>query len=251
MPAIFKYIISAFLCLFVLFSAQAQENKTALQPIDSVKTNIVDTLQKDSTNNKTTAWQKFKQDYKPISVWLGVDIIKTPYTLLDKDKLRLEASVESFLTNKNWATLQMGIANAKFAAPQLTYQSTSIGAVASLGKSLFGYLYNKDVDNAFVGLGYGISYSRVAEATYTIADLWDTQNGIVPASNRLVQFAEINAGFRIALAPKWIVGWRMQAKAMLSNTNSSSLPALYVANYGSGEKSTAFGFNCLLQYQLF
>jgi hypothetical protein len=213
------------------------------------KAAILDTPAVDTTIVPPVAPSKWLQ-WRPTAYFVGTDVAKAIYNIADTNKLRVEFVAEAFLKNTNWLTVNIGISNAKYTTDLLRYNSKSSGVLISVSKSLFPFVNNKEMDNAFVGIGYGIASNTMSEASYTIKDIWGETNGVIPTSTKIAHFAELNLGFRIAITPRLMASWRIQGKALLNNKAFTAIKPIYIANYGSGDGSTSFGYNFIVTYRL-
>jgi hypothetical protein len=241
----FKVVLWVLLCSGICMPMQA-----AIVDTPVIAANKIDsTLTKDSTQQIPKAPSKWLQ-WKPTAYFVGADVAKAAYNFADTSKFRLEFVAEAFLKNTNWLTINIGITNAKFASEALQYNSQSSGVLVSMSKSLFPFINTKEMDNAFVGIGYGIAANTMSEATYTIKDIWGENIGTIPTSSKIAHFAELNLGFRLALNSKLMASWRIQGKALLNNKSFTSIKPIYIANYGSGDASTSFGYNFVLTYRI-
>ncbi len=219
------------------------------QDIPAVKDSVV--AKKDTLIKKEKRVVKFvKKQLQPKHLFIGIDVPKAILAATLKNRVVVEGIVETELTTRNWLTLQLGYANDNFDTYKLAYNTNTIGGLIGFNKTLFSFAGNYDYDNAFIGLGYGVSYTRIGDAKYNITDIWGTTSGTVPASNKLAHFAELNFGTRLYIAKGFIIGWRLQTKALLNNKNFANIAPLYIANYGNGDRATSINFNIMLTKKL-
>jgi hypothetical protein len=245
MQSTFKYIINIICILCFVNIANAQNTST----IDSTKAPI-DTVVKNKSFIAKVKTSALFANSQPKALYVGIDAAKLVYNLLDSNRLRIETYAELFLKNKNWITANVGFANAKFSSTALQYSSQSSGVLVGYAKSLFPFISDKDMDNAFIGFGYGFALNRVGEATYTISDIWGTTTGITPANTNVAHFAELDAGFRMAITKRFMLGWRIQGKTILNAKVFKTIAPIYIANYGAGDKSTIFGYNLMATWRI-
>jgi Domain of unknown function (DUF6048) len=253
MPRIYLFCINVIICCLYcinVFSQTANDIKDTIKKEAVGNTNL--TLKKLTKTSDTIAIKNNNVlgNWMPVAYYVGIDAAKAVYNIVDKDRLRLECLTEAFLKNTNWFTIQVGMANAKFASNLLQYSSNSSGMLLSTSKSLFPFNNATEMDNAFVGIGYGVATNQISEAKYKIADVWGVTNGVIPSSNKIAHFAELNLGFRVGITQRLMASWRIQGKAILNNNNFNSIAPIYIANYGSGDKSTSFGYNFVLTYRV-
>jgi Domain of unknown function (DUF6048) len=248
MSGIFNFFISLSICVCLGNVCAAQSNSksdsmmapnTPIVPASADSTSMI----KPKKNN----WLS----YQPTAYFIGIDAAKTIYNLFDPKRVRLETSLDMCLPNKNWLCVNASYVNASFSSPSLAYNSNSSGLLLAMHKSLFPFINSIDKDNGFIGLGYGVSINDIGEAQYTISDIWGESKGTVGAKTNTAHFVELNAGFRMAVKPRWIVGWRIQGKAMINGKTFRSIAPVYIANYGSGDKSAIFGYNLMVCYRIF
>jgi hypothetical protein len=245
MQSTFKYIISIICIVCFVNIANAQNTSTT----DSAKAPMDSVVKNNSFIGKIKSSALFANS-QPIALYVGIDAAKLAYNLFDSNRLRIETCAELFLKNKNWITANVGFANAKFSSTALQYNSQSSGVLIGYAKSLFPFISDKDMDNAFIGVGYGFAVNRVGEATYTITDIWGTTTGITPANTNVAHFAELHAGFRMAITKRLMLGWRIQGKTLLNAKVFTNISPIYIANYGAGDKSTIFGYNLMATWRI-
>jgi hypothetical protein len=233
---IFRFCINILLA-FCCFNAAAQDSIKAISK---------------SADSIVVQSKKAKAIYQwmPSSYYIGIDPIKALYNTIDNNKQRYEAVVESYLKNGHWANVQIGYSSGKYNKAHLQYNTQSAGLILSAARTLFPKIKSDERDNAFIGIGYGASYYNNSNVAYVITDLWGTTSGSLNANKGIAHFAELNGGFRIGLTPRFMLGWRAQAKALLNNNTLNTIAPIYIANYGAGDKSSAFGWNFMLAYKL-
>jgi Domain of unknown function (DUF6048) len=267
----YKYIISTIVfCVLLAIKTQAQNNgmrnanDANLSKVDStikvktdssklvVDTNIIKTdsnaIANDSIKHKKAKWYK---NWTPIGIYVGADVAKVATSLADKNNIKIESIIDIYCKNTNWIGVNVGYTSSSFGSANLQYSSRSSGALFTMQKSLFPFVYNSDRDNAFIGIGYGLAFNRIGEAIYKTNDIWGATNGIINANNNTAHFVELNAGFRMAITKHIMIGWRMQGKTILNSKIFTDIAPITIANYGSGDKSAVFGYNLAVTYRVF
>jgi Domain of unknown function (DUF6048) len=260
MRNIYKYIISiVVICIFFTLKMQAQNNRISalkdsiampkIPSNDTLKT-IVDSVQKATDSNilKKPKWYK---SWTPIGIYIGADVAKIALSIANKNNTKIESIIDIYCKNTNWIGINVGYTNATFTSANLKYASQSSGLLFTIQKSLFPFVYKSDRDNAFIGIGYGIAFNRIGQATYDINDIWGATNGVIDANINTAHFVELNAGFRMAITNRIMIGWRMQGKTILNSKVFSDISPITIANYGSGDKGSVFGYNLAVTYRVF
>jgi Domain of unknown function (DUF6048) len=222
---------------------------TTKTSLDSTKT-IVDTekLAKDSVKIVKAKWYKA---WAPIGIYVGTDAAKLITNFTNKNSVKIESIVDIYCKNTNWIGVNVGYTAASFTSAALQYSSRSSGVLVTMQKSLFPFVYGGDRDNAFIGIGYGVAVNRIGEAAYQINTIWGNSDGTVAANVNTAHFVELNAGFRMAITKKIMIGWRMQGKTILNNKVFTNIAPITIANYGSGDKGSIFGYNFAITYRVF
>jgi hypothetical protein len=227
--------------LFLLFFVFVGKNAIAQSEVkDSVGTAPV-------SENR---WKKFSAGWKPLHTYAVLDASKILGSALNTSNTQIELGLDMFCRNKNWAFVSLAQNFSNFSNTALQYTSQSTGGTVAFAKSLFPFVHDADQDNAFVGIGYGLAWSRVGEVTYQIKDVWGVNNGTVNPRNGFTHSAQLLAGFRMRLSPKVIAGWQMSGRVLLNESAFPEVPPLQIANFGAGDKGTAFGYNLMIGYKI-
>jgi Domain of unknown function (DUF6048) len=187
---------------------------------------------------------------RPKHYYIGVDVVKLGYNIIDKSKTRFEAFVEAPMKNNNWLMGSVSFANSKIDNTVISYNTKSIGGTLGIAKSLFTPMHSKDIDNAFIGVSYGFAQNRISTIDYSITDVWGTNSGIISGKNVFAHWLELNAGFRFEIKKNIVLSWRIAGKTLINQKALQAIAPLYIAPYGNGDKVGTFGFNFLLLYKL-
>jgi hypothetical protein len=143
----------------------------------------------------------------------------------------------------------MGYAQSSLTTDKLQYQTKNAFVSVGPDKTLFNRLFPGDIENAIVGIRYGMSWVQRADAQYTIADsIWGNAQGIVPSTSFFCHWIELNAGFRLEVKKNFFAGWNIRFRGMLNQQKLKELPPAYLAGYGAGEKPTSLGYNFYVMY---
>jgi hypothetical protein len=183
-------------------------------------------------------------------LYVGIDPSKLVYNLFDSKKTRIEGHFDAHINKNIIVNGTLGYVNARLNNDRLIMNTNSVGAAVDVCRSLFPKMGEYDLDFAYIGVGYGFSFSRISAIDYKITDLWGTYSGTVPASNKGLHWLQLSAGFMMQVLPRIHAGWRVHGKALLNQSSLQDVAPLYSAPYGAGDKATIFGYNLMLSYRL-
>lgn len=196
--------------------------------------------QTDSTNTKPEVKKTIRFDYFRI----GVDLSKFVSSPLSKEYKAYEFSFDTHFQKDLWLLADFGFGRSSVSNDNLAFSSSNLFLRLGLDKTFFNQEFKGDLDNAFIGLRYGLGMVNRSAATYYIKDtVWGNTAGSIPAANFLAHWIELGAGFRLELARNIFLGWNIRAKTFVNPKKFAELPPAYLAGYGRGEKNTAFGYN--------
>lgn len=198
----------------------------------------------------TTPLAKSKKFSLPNRYIVGLDIIKIARLPFDSARQALDFFAEAPLKKNVWLTANLGWSNSKFQNDKVKFNSSATAVSLQISQAFFPFNFLKDDDNAFAGLGYGLSLAKAGKAEYTIVDPWGTYTGALNARSKFVHWVEISAGFRMQITRHFMAGWRIQGKSAINpNAFRGSVTPSYIALYGTGDKSTNFNYNLMLGYR--
>jgi hypothetical protein len=199
---------------------------------------------KGALKTKTIQYPKF--------YYLGIELIAPILSLNPKSNYRQLTLMSEANFKKNiWLTALISNDRATFSGSKLNYKSNTTSATFGLSQTFFPDNFKNDLDNAFAGLSYGLGYCRTGEATFIYEDIWGKQEGVIAANSSIAHWIEFSTGFRFHIFPKVQLGWRIQGKALLNpSTFETNIAPIHIANYGSGDKASAFGYQLIMAYRL-
>jgi hypothetical protein len=228
--------------IIVLATAQVAVTNKSLQ---------VDTLQTKLHTDSLKVIKKTTKRQYPEFYYFGLDLMAPILFVNTKSNYKqLTIFAETRFKKNIWATAMISGDNAVFAGSKLNYKSNTGSATFGLSQTFFPDNFKNDLDNAFAGLGYGLGYCRTSEATFVYEDIWGKQEGVISPNTSLAHWIEFTTGFRFHILPKIQLGWRVQGKALLNPTTfERNIAPIHIANYGSGDKASAFGYQLLIAYR--
>lgn len=201
---------------------------------------------KDSTQNRIP---KIEKEKIPGYYRVGVDISKWVTRFIQSNYKTAEMQIDRRLRQNVYGAIEMGYAHASLTTEKLRYQTKNAFVSVGPDKTLFNRLFPGDIENAMVGMRYGMSWVQRADAQYTIADsIWGNTQGMVPSTSFFCHWIELNAGFRLEVKKNIFAGWNIRFRGMLNQQKLKELPPDYIAGYGSGEKPTSLGYNFYVMY---
>ncbi len=199
--------------------------------------------QKDSVATKAVELPEPRFDY----FRLGVDLSKFLASPLAPAYNAYEFSFDTHYKKDLWLAADFGWGKSRVNNDNIAFNSRNFFLRLGLDKTFFNQEFKGDLDNAFIGLRYGMAYVHRAEATYAIKDtVWGNTSGSVAGADFLAHWIELGAGFRLELVKNIFLGWNIRAKTFVNPSTFKELPPAYIAGYGRGEKNTAFGYNLFL-----
>ncbi len=191
-------------------------------------------------NNKKNHFRYFR---------VGLDISKIVHSGLADNYNAYELLFESIWKTNMHYVIEAGIANAENQSENLSFSSSSSFVRVGFDKYFFDELYPGDMDNAFIGLRIGGSAYRRGEAQATI---WDPFYGnamtTIAATNRMVYWVGLTAGFRMEFTRNVFVGWNVRGKTFINPNSIKELFPVYLAGYGAANKQPSFNYNLYLLY---
>jgi hypothetical protein len=183
-------------------------------------------------------------------MYVGLDPAKLVVNLFDSSKTRVEGHYDVHINKSLVVNTTFAYVNASLDNSRITMNSNSVGATIDACKSLFAQMGVDDLDFVYVGAGLGFSVNSISEVRYNITDAWGTYNGIIPASTKTQQWAQLSAGFVMQVLPRFHLGWRVYGRALLNNSSGSTIAPLFSAPFGPGDRPTNFGYNLMLTYRV-
>ena len=180
---------------------------------------------------------------------IGLDVSKLVASVAQKNYKVVEAQLDTRYKRDLFFALELGTGNSVVENEYITYKSSNSFARVGLDKTFFRADFKQDMDNAFIGLRYGIAAIKRSASTYNIYDaVWGNTSGTIDGANFVAHWLEINAGFRLEIVKNIFAGWNIRAKTFINPRKFEKLPPAYVAGYGRGDKNTAFGYNFYILY---
>ena len=193
------------------------------------------------TKDKDSLTKKF--DYFRV----GIDLSKVVASPLAKDYNSYEFTFDVHYKKAIYYVADVGFGNSSVENTNMTFTSNNTFVRLGLDKTFFGQEFKGDMDNAFIGLRYGLGFVNRGAATYFIQDtVWGNTAGTIPKSNFIAHWVELGGGFRIELLKNIFLGWNIRVKTFVNPKKFEQLPPAYLAGYGRSEKNTAFGYNFFL-----
>ncbi len=184
-------------------------------------------------------------------VRLGLDLAKLTENLMQKKYKTMEFQLDYRFRKELLAVLEGGYARSTWKNAVVDYQSSTMFFRIGVDQFLFRPMFQGDMDNAIIGVRYGIANVNRSTARYQINDpVWGISTGQIPSDRFLAHWAELNAGFRLEVVPNLFFGWNFRLKAMLNSSRFVELPPAYLGGYGSADRNSTFGYNAFLLYGL-
>ena len=192
---------------------------------------------------------KIEKEKIPGYYRVGLDVSKWVASFVQSKYKTAEMQIDRPLRQNVYGALEMGYAQSSLTTDKLQYQTKNAFVSVGPDKTLFNRLFPGDIENAIVGIRYGMSWVQRADAQYTIADsIWGNAQGIVPSTSFFCHWIELNTGFRLEVKKNFFAGWNIRFRGMLNQQKLKELPPAYLAGYGAGEKPTSLGYNFYVMY---
>lgn len=180
---------------------------------------------------------------------ISFDISRPVLNLSRPNQQSYEFVADYYLRRELYVVLEGGWGSSKYDYPDLSYTSNNPFVRVGVEKTLVKRLAGNDWDQVFLGCRYGVGFVHRSEATYVVADsVWGTTSGTIGSANATAHWAEVLAGVRIELLPRFMVGWNARTRFLLNDRAFDELAPAFIAGYGQGDKSVVFDFNFYLCY---
>ncbi len=184
-------------------------------------------------------------------VRIGIDLSKAFLPVWTDDYTAWVFQADRAIGKNVYAVLDGGWGKSATNTKSLVYQSSNWFCSAGVDKTFFEQLFPGDLDNASIGIRYGIAPVQRSAATYIIQDpIWGTSEGQIAEKRFLAQWLELTGGFRMEITPRVFMGWTVRAKTLVNPNTVRELPPLYLVGFGRGEKNPAFDYNLYLLFGL-
>lgn len=179
----------------------------------------------------------------------SVDISRPVLNLARSNQQSYEFMLDYYLRRELYLVLEGGWGKSEYDYPDLSYSSNNPFVRAGIEKTVVKRLAGNDWDQVFLGCRYGVGFVHRSEASYVVEDsVWGTTSGTVESANTTAHWAEVLAGVRVELFPRFMVGWNGRARFLLNDRAFNELAPQFIAGYGQGDKSVVFDFNFYLCY---
>jgi len=196
--------------------------------------------------------QKADSSYKRFTyVRAGVDVASIIRSALAGSYSTYEAQLDANLSAATNLALEFGTGRSLVDNRFLRYSSSNTFLRIGVDKNFFGKEFKGDMDNAFVGIRYGLSSVSRQDAEAHIYDaFWGDTSLTLPGERFVAHWLELTGGFRMELFKHVFAGWNVRARTFINPKKFELLPPSYLAGFGRGDKNTSFGFNFYILYGL-
>ncbi len=209
-----------------------------------------DTTQVKQADSANAARPKPKE-HLPHQLRIGFDISQPIINAFTTIRTGYELQADYYLKNDIYGAIELGWGSSKYEFEDLSYKSSNSFFRIGIDKSLLKRVNDKDWDYAFVGLRYGMSFINRGEGAYMTNDsLWGVTRGVVEAKKYSGYWIEITGGLKVELFTGFYAGWNVRGKFLMNQAAFRTLPPVYVAGYGKGDKNSVFDFNFYFSYAL-
>ena len=209
-------------------------------------------LKKEKIIAQTTDSAQIKQKEKVVKYdyyRVGVDVSKFVLSPLSENFNTYEFTFDAHYKKDIFWVADFGFGNSKIDNKNITFHSNNTFVRIGVDKTFFNQEFKGDMDNAFIGLRYGIGFVNRSAATYYVQDtVWGNTAGNIDKASFAAQWVELGGGFKMEIVKNIFLGWNIRVKTFINPKKFEKLPPAYIAGYGVAEKNTAFGYNLFLLY---
>lgn len=196
--------------------------------------------------------KKSKEKKHPFT-WctVGLDVSKSILWISNFNYSMAEIQLVSNWQPNVWAALELGAGKSKVDNAYMQFSSTQQFMRIGIDKVLFNAEFIGDLDNATIGVRYGLArVSRSAAQLNVVDPVWGAYTDKIAATNFGAHWLELTGGFKMQFVKRIFIGWHVRMKTFLNPKTFAVLPPNYVAGYGKSDKNTAFGYNFYICYLL-
>ncbi|MBW4360124.1 DUF6048 family protein [Flavobacterium taihuense] len=251
-----KYSFSFCFLLSLLF-VQAQEKTTTStqQDVKITETKSTATAKKNTEKkSKTVQTDTLKPKTDRYGLIVGVDINKIARSLYDSDYKGIAFTGDYRLTKKYYLYGEIGNENVTIDDPQLN--TTSKGSYLKVGFDYNGYTNWLDMENMItVGMRYGFSTFSEQLNSYEIYNPhpYFGQSPSIPSEETYngltASWAEVAAGINVKVFNNIYVGFSLQLKMLVTNSEPGNFENLYIPGFNrTYDGNFGAGFNYTVSY---
>ena len=252
-----KYSFS-FCFLLSLFFVQAQEKTTSTSIQQDVKVTEARTVTPTKLNNAKKQGTVLTDTTKPktdrYGLIVGVDVNKIARSIYDSNYKGIAFTGDYRLTKKYYLYGELGNENITVEDPQLN--TTSKGSYIKVGFDYNGYTNWLDMENMItVGMRYGFSTFSESLNSYEIYNphpyfgqspsisSGESYDGLTSS------WAEVAAGINVKVFNNIYVGFSLQLKMLITNTEPGNFENLYIPGFNrTYDGNFGAGFNYTVSY---
>jgi hypothetical protein len=212
-------------------------------------TNTIDTSKQNTLSNIQE--KDSKNDYQR-QVKVLFDVGNFMLNFADNRKADYQLAADYHFKNSWYLAAEGGYAQGHINYDNLQYKTNSMFLRLGADKSLLQPISKRDLDIVFFGFRYGIGIGTRGSAYYVVpSQFGPTKEGYTDKQDFMIHWGEMTGGIRVELWQGIYAGWNFRAKFLLNGRAfNNNISPNYIAGYGSGEKSTSFGFNIYLGYAI-
>jgi hypothetical protein len=106
-------------------------------------------------------------------------------------------------------------------------------------------------DNIFIGLNYGFALQEHRTGNFTIQNgYWEDFHGSESAYVVNTHWLEVSAGPRTELLKNLYMGWTINLRVKMLQSNPEELQPFSIPGFGSGDNTVNVGFSYVIEYMI-
>lgn len=248
-----KYTFSFFFLLSLLLCQAQEKNTTATPPEIIVKGSNGTTTEK-IPEKKLEAVDTIKPKMDRYGLIVGVDVFKIARSFYDSDYKGIAFVGDYRLTKKYYIYGEIGSEEITVDDPLLN--TTTTGAYLKAGFNYNAYTNWLDMENLItLGVRYGFSTFKEQLNTYSIYNphpYFDSASDIESGKaydGLTANWLEVSAGLNVKVFNNIYVGFAVQLKALITNSEPSNFESLYIPGFNrTYDGNFGAGFNYTVSY---
>lgn len=202
-----------------------------------------DSAKQTSVGTKSDTAVKIQQ------IRIGFDISRILFNNLFPSRKGYEIQADYNWRKNLYLAAEAGWGKGKINYSFLQYQTQGGFVRIGIEQSLLGVMNDKDFDNAFIGIRYGMGFGKMSDAKFTVPSPFGGQSeGSAPGQNYLVHWGELVGGIKVSIWKNLYAGWAVRGKFLFNPKTFKTIAPNYIPGYGKGDKNTVFDFNFYLSY---
>jgi hypothetical protein len=190
----------------------------------------------------------------PLGLTLGVNLEGPIGRFFDSDKSAFSAIMHIKFAPDWFFRGEAGFENLTFSSENeqernYSYESNGSFLKAGILYDFFKVEENGNNDNIFIGLNYGFALQEHGSSSYTIKnDYWNDYSGSTGKYVISTHWLEVCAGPRTELWKNLYMGWTINLRVKILQSNSDVLDPFSIPGFGNGDNTVNLGFSYVIEY---